>query len=134
MIKIQKEDFNIEDEIMNIKSKYRNIGAVSNFIGYVRDVNNNKNVNSITLEVYKEMAIKSLINISNNAKKKWGLIDFLVIHRYGDLQIHDKIVLVSTFSMHRKNSMEACDYIMDYLKKDVTFWKKEFYEEDSSWL
>ena len=134
MIKIQKEDFNLESEINLIKSKYSNIGAVSTFIGFVRNTNENKKVKSIKLEVYEEMAHKSLLTISTNAKKKWELIDLLIIHRYGNLLTNDKIVLVATFSMHRKNSIESCNYIMDHLKKDAPFWKKEFYEKGYSWL
>jgi len=134
MIKIQKEDFNLENEINLIKSKYSNIGAVSTFIGFVRDINENKKVKSIKLEVYEEMALKSLFTICNNAKKKWELIDSLIIHRYGNLLMNEKIVLVATFSMHRKNSIESCSYIMDHLKNDAPFWKKEFYEKSSSWL
>ena len=134
MIKIQKNDFNLDDEISLIKSQYCNVGAVSNFVGYVRNNNNSKTVKSIKLEVYEEMAIKSLSDICENAKKKWSLIDTLVIHRYGKLQINDKIVLVATFSSHRKDSMEACSFIMDYLKKYSPFWKKEYYEKDSVWL
>ena len=134
MIKIQKKDFNLENEINFIKSKYSHVGAVSTFIGYVRDTNEDKKVKSINLEVYKEMGIKSLSYICETAQKKWNLIDSLVIHRYGNLIISDKIVLVATFSMHRKNSIEACNYIVDYLKKEAPFWKKEFYEKDSAWL
>ena len=134
MIKIQKEDFNLENEINFIKSKYSYIGAVSTFIGYVREINENKKVSSIKLEVYEEMAFKSLSTICNTAKKKWNLIDSLIIHRYGKLLTNDKIVLVATFAMRRKNSIDACTYIMDYLKKNAPFWKKEFYEKDSAWL
>ena len=134
MIKIQKEDFNLENEINLIKSKYSYIGAVSTFIGYVREINENKKVSSIKLEVYEEMAFKSLSTICNTAKKKWDLIDSLIIHRYGNLLTNDKIVLVATFAMRRKNSIDACTYIMDYLKKNAPFWKKEFYEKDSAWL
>ena len=134
MIKIQKEDFNLENEIDFIKSKYSRIGAVSTFIGYVREMNENKKVSSIKLEVYEEMAIKSLSTICETSQNKWNLIDSLIIHRYGNLNINEKIVLVATFSMHRKNSIEACNYIMNFLKKDAPFWKKEFYEKDATWL
>ena len=134
MIKIQKENFNLEDEIKSIKTLNSNIGAVTSFIGYVRDINNNKNVNSINLEVYKEMAINELEKIVSKAKEKWSLIDCLVIHRYGRLKVDEKIVLVSSFSMHRKDSFESCNYIMNYLKKDAPFWKKEDYTYGSKWL
>ena len=134
MIKIQKENFQVDYEIEKIKSLSNEIGAVTNFIGYVRNINNSKKVKSIYVEVYEEMAIKSLKKICENAKNKWNLIDYLVIHRFGNLSINDKIVLVSTFSKHRKESFESCNFIMDYLKKDAPFWKNEFYNNKNEWL
>ena len=134
MIKIQKKDFNFEKEIQSIKLKNKNIGAVSTFIGYVRNINANKKVTSINLEVYEEMAIKSLHKICKEAEKKWQLNDSLVIHRYGKLSIGEKIVLVATFAIHRKDSIAGCNYSINFLKKDAPFWKKEFYDKDFSWL
>jgi len=134
MIKIQKEDFNSEEEINNIKKLYSNVGAITSFIGYVRDKNNNNKVQSINLEVYKDMAYKSLEDICLKAKEKWNIIDVLIIHRFGKLKVKDKIVLVAIFSMHRKESSDACNFIMDYLKKDAPFWKKEFYNDKYKWL
>ena len=134
MIKIQKKDFNFEEEIENIKKNHSNVGAVSVFIGYVRDLNNNKDVKSIELEVYNDMAMRELSKIKISATKKWDLTDSLIIHRYGKLYVSEKIVLVACFAEHRKNSLDACKYIMDYLKKDAPFWKKEFYTEESKWL
>ncbi|MDA9748588.1 molybdenum cofactor biosynthesis protein MoaE [Pelagibacteraceae bacterium] len=134
MIKIQKKDFNIEKEINFINSKNSNIGAVNLFIGFVKDYNNNKDVKFIELEVYKEMAINELSKIRDNAIKNWGLIDCLIIHRYGKLSVNEKIVMVVCFSQHRKESFEASKFIMDYLKKDAPLWKKEFYNGEYSWL
>jgi len=134
MIKIQKEDFNTAEEIQNIKKLHSNIGAVTSFIGYVRDNNNNQNVQSINLEVYEDMAYKQFKKIISKANSKWKLIDCLIIHRYGKLTINSKIVLVACFSEHRKDSFESCNYIMDYLKKDAPFWKNEFYKNKSEWL
>tara|TARA_Y100001970_G_C14162253_1_gene819243 strand:- start:84 stop:500 length:417 start_codon:yes stop_codon:yes gene_type:complete len=134
MIKLQKKDFNLENEINNIKYKYSDVGAVSSFIGYVRDLNNNQDVKFIEIEVYNDMAMKQLSKIKENALKKWKLKDCLIIHRYGKLYVSEKIVLVACLSEHRKNALEACKYIMDYLKKDAPFWKKEFYSNGSNWL
>ncbi len=134
MIKIQKKDFNIETEITNLKNNHTNIGAVNAFIGYVRDFNNQKDVKYLDLEVYKEMATKELSEIKDKAMQNWDLVDCLIIHRYGKLYVNEKIVLVVCFSEHRNNSFEACKFIMDFLKKDAPFWKKEFYVEGSSWL
>ena len=134
MIKIQKEDFNSEEEINNIKKLYSNVGAITSFIGYVRDKNNNNKVQSINLEVYKDMAYKQLEKIITKARSKWNLIDCLIIHRYGKLDVNSKIVLVSSFSEHRKDSFESCNFIMDYLKKDAPFWKNEYYFSNNKWL
>ena len=134
MIKIQKEDFNSEEEINNIKNLYSNVGAITSFIGYVRDKNNNNKVQSINLEVYKDMAYKQLEKIITKARSKWNLIDCLIIHRYGKLNVNSKIVFVTCFSEHRNDSFESCNFIMDYLKKDAPFWKNEFYDKKNEWL
>ena len=134
MIKVQKKNFNLEDEIKVIKDKYTNVGAVSTFVGYVRDFNNGNDVKYIDLDVYNEMATKVLSKLKIQAISKFSLIDCLIIHRYGRLYVSDKIVLVASYSEHRSNGIEACKYIMDYLKKDAPFWKKEFYKKGSRWL
>ena len=134
MIKIQKEDFNVEKEINIIKKRHSNVGAVTSFLGYVRDINNNTSVKSINLEVYEKMAYKQFEKIIERANNKWSLIDTLIIHRHGNLQVNDKIVLVASFSSYRKDSFGACNFIMDYLKKDAPFWKNEFYDKKNEWL
>ena len=134
MIKIQKEDFSSEEEINKIKKLYSNTGAVTSFIGYVRDYNNNNKVQSINLEVYERMAHKQFKKIISEAKSRWNLLDCLIIHRYGKLNVNSKIVLVTCFSEHRKDSFESCNFIMEFLKKDAPFWKNEFYNKENQWL
>ena len=134
MIKIQKEDFNSEEEIKKIKNLYLNAGAVTSFTGYVRENNNNNKVQSIYLEVYEQMAYKQFKKIISESYLKWSLLDCLIIHRYGKLNVNSKIVLVACFSKHRKDSFESCNFIMDYLKKDAPFWKNEFYDKKYEWL
>ena len=134
MIKIQKEDFNVEEEVNIIKNRHSDVGALTTFIGYVRDNNNYTSVESLNLEVYEKMAFKQFEKIIEKANIKWNLIDTLIIHRHGRLQVNDKIVLVASFSSHRKDSFEACNFIMDYLKKDAPFWKNEFYGKKNEWL
>ena len=134
MIKIQKENFNVEEEINSIKKIHSTVGAVTSFIGYVRNNNNNTSVESINLEVYEKMAFRQFETIIEEANVKWSLIDTLIIHRYGKLQVNDTIVLVASFSSHRKDSFEACNFIMDHLKKDAPFWKNEFYDKKNEWL
>ena len=94
----------------------------------------NISVESLNLEVYEKMAYMQFEKIIEEAKKRWSLMDTLIIHRYGNLQVNDKIVLVTSFSSHRKDSFEACNFIMDYLKKNAPFWKNEFYDKKNEWL
>ena len=135
MIKIQKEDFNSEEEIDKIKKLHSNVGAITSFIGYVRKKNNDKKVNAIKIEVYQEMAYKQLEKIVSEAKLRWKITDCLIIHRYGKLYANSKIVLVTCFSEHRMDSFESCNFIMNYLKKDAPFWKNEYYtNKNNEWL
>ena len=103
-------------------------------IKYPRNNNNNHKVRSINLEVYEDMAYKQFEKIIIEANKKWNLIDSLIIHRHGKLNVNNKIVLVASFSEHRRDSFESCNFIMDYLKKDAPFWKNEFYDKSNEWL
>ena len=102
MIKIQRKDFNIELEINSIIKKNPSIGAVSTFIGYVRNLNNKKNVQSIEIEVYKNMAEKELKKICLAAKKKWDIQEYLILHRYGKLNTNEMEI---GHHKIRKNSM-----------------------------
>ena len=125
MIKIQKKNFNLEEELDKIKNKHSDIGALTSFVGYVRDLNNNKDVKYLNLEVYEEMAFKELSKIENDATKKWSLIDTLIIHRVGRLLPKDQIVLVITLSEHRSDALNACHFLIDWLKTKGPFWKYE---------
>ena len=124
MIKVQKNDFNIGHEISEITSKNQNIGGISTFIGIVRGGNNNS-LNSMTLEHYSGMTEKMLNEIDNEAKERWDLIETKIIHRYGELFPGDQIVLVITASEHRKNAIESCQFLIDWLKTKAPFWKLE---------
>ena len=120
MIKITKEDFNLEKEFINIHSKKN--GAYSFFLGTVRqDINDD--INGIYLECYEDLAYSQLNQIREDSIKKWNLSNCTIIHRIGDLNILDKIVLVITAAPHRSDCIEACEYIIDTLKANVALWK-----------
>ena len=120
MIKIKKEDFNLEEEFKKIHSKKN--GAYSFFLGTVRqDINDN--INGIYLECYEDLAYSQLNQIKEDSIKKWNLSDCTIIHRIGDLNISDKIVLVIAAAPHRSDCIKACEYIIDTLKVNVALWK-----------
>ena len=130
---VQTEDFDLTAEVELIKSTNPNIGAVVSFIGTVRDLEGESLV-SLTLEHYSGMTEKSLTSIADKARKKWKLESITIIHRVGTLSIGDQIVLVITSSKHRQEAFDSCNYIMDFLKTDAPFWKKEISDKDEKWV
>jgi len=134
---IQKDLFNIEKIISNLRKNKPNIGAIVSFIGYVRDFNkdiNTKKLKHMELEHYPGMTEKALVEIELNAKTRWILEDIFIIHRIGTLLPGDPIVAVVVASQHRKNAFEACEFIIDFLKTDAPFWKKEISDQDEVWV
>ena len=103
------------------------------FLGFVRDLTN-ENITKMTLEHYPEMTEKSLQKIAQQAHSRWKLGNITIIHRIGELKINDQIVLVITTSKHRKSAFESCEFIIDYLKTQAPFWKKEHTAKGSKWV
>ena len=133
MIKVQEFDFDINLEVKNITSQNKNIGGVGLFIGIVRG-NDDESLKSMTLEHYPIMTEKMLEKINLKARIRWKLIDSLIIHRYGKLYPGDQIVLVATFSQHRKDALEACEFLIDWLKTKAPFWKLEETSIGKNWV
>ena len=133
-VRVQNEDFDAGAEITRLRADNPRIGAVASFIGIVRDVNDGAAVGSITLEHYPGMTEKSLAAIAEQAKAKWNLLEVLIIHRVGTLAPTDQIVLVVTTSSHRGDAFAACQFVMDYLKTDAPFWKKETIGDGTRWV
>jgi molybdopterin synthase catalytic subunit len=125
-IAVQPGDFDVGFEIRNI-SKNSKIGAVASFVGLVRDV-------AMTLEHYPGMTERAITKIVDEAKGRWQVMDCTVIHRYGALQPNDQIVMVAVASGHRGDAFAACEFIMDYLKTQAPFWKKEQAAEGARWV
>jgi len=125
-ISIQREDFNIESETRNL-SKSGGVGAVASFVGVVRDVR-------MTLEHYPGMTENAIRKIVDEAASRWQVMDCTVIHRYGDLEPNDQIVMVAVASAHRGDAFQACEFIMDYLKTQAPFWKKEHRTSGATWV
>jgi len=125
-VSVQTEDFDLGVEVRDI-SKNPKIGAVASFIGLVRDV-------PMTLEHYPGMTERAIAKIVEEARGRWQVMDCTVIHRYGALQPNDQIVLVAVASAHRGDAFAACEFIMDFLKTQAPFWKKEQTAEGARWV
>jgi molybdopterin synthase catalytic subunit len=133
-IRVQTEDFDIGTELLQLRLRNPSIGAVVSFLGLVRDLSDGASVDTMTLEHYPEMTEKALSAITEKAKTRWDIIDTLVIHRIGLLHASDQIVLVAVTSAHRQQAFQACEYIMDYLKTQAPFWKKEQTNDSERWV
>ena len=133
-VKVQCEDFDAGAEIAALRRADPKIGAIASFIGLVRDLNEGDEVLGMTLEHYPGMTEKALAGIIAESKQRWDIIDALVIHRVGELRPLDQIVLVVVTGAHRGAAFAACEFIMDYLKTQAPFWKKEQTAQGARWV
>ncbi|HUW29234.1 MAG TPA: molybdopterin synthase catalytic subunit MoaE [Sulfuriferula sp.] len=133
-ILVDDKDFDVGAEIAALRAGNPHIGAVASFVGLVRDTNAGSDVASMTLEHYPAMTQRALEAIVAEAGQRWTLLDVTVIHRVGELQPSDQIVLVAVASSHRADAFSACKFIMDYLKTQAPFWKKEQTPEGARWV
>ena len=133
-VRVQTEDFDIGVEIAQLRKGNPKIGAIASFIGLVRDMNEGDDVSTMTLEHYPGMTEKALEDIVAQAKSRWELYDALVVHRVGRLLPLDQIVLVVVTSAHRGDAFSACEFLMDYLKTQAPFWKKEDTAKGARWV
>ena len=132
MIRVTRDDFNVDEELRRLAKP--SVGGLVTFVGSVRDESEAGHVERMEIEVYPEMAEKQLEAIRREAIKKFGVEDILVVHRYGDLHIGDKIVLVAVSAGHRAEAFEACRYVIDELKKRVPIWKREHTPSGAHWV
>ena len=133
MIRVQREDFDVGQEINRFSRDKHDIGAVCTFLGLVRDLAGDS-IKTMTLDYYPGMTEKELSKIEAEARTRWPLIDCVIIHRYGILEPGDRIVMVATASPHRQAAFQSCEFLMDYLKTRAPFWKKEDTGDGEQWV
>ena len=133
-VKVQTTDFDVGAEVAVMRLSSANIGALVSFVGQVRDFNDGDNVTSMFLEHYPGMTEKVLSEIIAQAKAGWSIADATIIHRVGELKPQDQIVLVLVASAHRQDAFAACEFMMDQLKTNAPFWKKEQTQNGLRWV
>lgn len=132
---IQKEDFDVAKLQQQLLAGDSREGAVATFTGYVRSSNDNRSVETMELEHYPGMTEKSIEDILEQAAVRWPVMAATVVHRIGKLSPSDQIVWVGISSSHREAAFSACEFVMDYLKTNAPFWKKELDESGAaSWV
>ena len=133
-VSIQTEDFNLAAEVDALKSNDKRIGAVCTFTGTVRDRNDGLSVSSMELEHYPGMTEKAIEAMIDEALQRFDIFGARVVHRIGLLQPLDQVVMVAVTSAHRGESFKACEFLMDYLKTQAPFWKKEQTATGARWV
>ena len=133
-VSIQTEDFDLGFEVEKLRSSDTRVGAVCSFIGTVRDRNDGLSVRSMELEHYPGMTEKAIEAMIDEALKRFNIFAARVVHRVGLLQPLDQVVMVAVTSAHRGESFKACEFLMDYLKTQAPFWKKEQTPEGARWV
>ena len=133
-VSIQTQDFDLSAEVARLRASQKGVGAVCTFVGTVRDRNGDQRISTMELEHYPGMTEKSIEAMIDEAFKRFDIFGARVIHRVGLLQPLDQIVLVAVTSAHRGESFQACEFLMDYLKTQAPFWKKEATPEGARWV
>ncbi|HBU29722.1 MAG: molybdenum cofactor biosynthesis protein MoaE [Thiobacillus sp. GWE1_62_9] len=133
-ILVQADAFDLGTEVDAMRHGRTDIGAIASFVGLARDINEGSGVAAMTLEHYPGMTEKALAALVDEASARWALLDVTVIHRIGRLLPGDPIVLVAVASRHRGEAFSACEFIMDYLKTQAPFWKKEETMNGERWV
>jgi molybdopterin synthase catalytic subunit len=133
-VRVQTQDFDLSAEVAALRAGRPQVGAVACFVGTVRDLNQGTGVSSMTLEHYPGMTEKALESIVAQARARWTLDDVLVVHRVGELAPLDQIVLVAVTSAHRGEALAACEFVIDWLKTQAPFWKKEITPDGARWV
>jgi molybdopterin synthase catalytic subunit len=132
MIRVQAMSFDPGGELNSFSASVAGAGAIVSFTGVVRDVAGG--LSGMEIEHYPGMTETALGAIRGEAMLRWDLAEALVIHRIGQLEAHESIMMVMTASKHRRDAFEAAEFLMDYLKSRAPFWKKEITLDGSDWV
>jgi molybdopterin synthase catalytic subunit len=133
-ITIQQADFDLSAEVAALRDGDLQVGAVAAFVGTVRDRNDGAPVSAMELEHYPGMTERSIESMIDEARRRFRILGVRVIHRVGLLKPRDQIVLVAVTSAHRHDAFQACEFLMDYLKTQAPFWKKETTPDGARWV
>jgi molybdopterin synthase catalytic subunit len=133
-IRVQREDFDVGAELAALTGGRTDIGALTSFVGLVRDMAGTARIGAMTLEHYPGMTEKELARVEAEANARWPLSASLIVHRYGRLEPGDRIVLCAAASPHREAAFEACHFLIDWLKTSAPFWKLEDTEAGAKWV
>ena len=134
LVRVQREDFSVDEEINRVRRRSKRIGGISIFLGTARDHSKGREVDSITFEHYEGMAQKKLREIRERALKDFDILELLIVHRYGEITIGENIVLIIAGAEHRADAFRACKWAIDELKQITPIWKLEHTPSGEVWV
>ena len=134
LVRVQRENFSIDQEIDRVRSRSSRIGGIATFLGTARDWSKGRDVSSITFEHYEGMAQKKLREIRERALQDFDVIEVLILHRYGPIDIGENIVLIVVGAEHRADAFKACKWCIDELKNITPIWKLEHTPQGEVWV
>lgn len=134
IVRVQREDFDVGAELASLTRGKHDVGGVTSFVGLVRDVHGETRVGAMMLEHFPGMTEKELQRISAEAHARWPLAATLIVHRHGRLEPGDRIVLCAAASAHRQAAFDACAFLIDFLKTQAPFWKREETAAGERWV
>lgn len=134
LVRVQRENFSIDAELDRVRRRSKRIGGIATFLGIARDRSKGRDVSGITFEHYEGMAQKKLREIRERALKDFDIIELLVVHRYGAIEIGENIVLIIAAAEHRADAFRACKWAIDELKQITPIWKLEQTPEGEVWV
>ncbi len=134
LVRVQREDFSVDEEINRIRNRSKRIGGISVFLGTARDFSKGRDVSGITFEYYEGMAQKKLREIREQALKDFDVIEVLILHRYGAIDIGENIVLIIVGAEHRAEAFQACQWTITELKRITPIWKLEQTPAGEVWV
>ena len=134
MIRVSQQPFAPGAELSAFEKSADGAGAVVSFVGKVRGRAGDSDVAVLHLEHYPGVTERSIADIESKARERWAIGAALIIHRVGDLKPGEPIVMVCVASAHRREAFEAADFLMDYLKTEAMFWKKEIRNDGEAWI
>ena len=134
LVRVQRENFSVDAEIDRVRARSKRIGGIATFLGTARDRSKGRDVSSITFEYYEGMAQKKLKEIRERALKDFDVLEVLLLHRYGNIEIGENIVLIVVGAEHRAEAFRACKWCIDELKQITPIWKREQTPEGEVWV
>ncbi len=134
LVRVQRENFSIDEELDRVRRRSKRIGGITTFLGTARDRSKGRDVSGITFEHYEGMAQKKLGEIRDRALQDFDVIEVLILHRYGQIEIGENIVLIVVGAEHRADAFKACQWCIDELKRITPIWKLEQTPDGEVWV